>query len=379
MRIFSCTIQNKGEGDIVWVDDKLESGEWTEGHAPSQDTKTIKPNETRFFEAVSETVPIVGSAITGTEGWALFKTRFAEFIGMPQEAFIRFSWNLPLVFFSFDQPKIVATRFDPRSPTPFDNQTPPLLKMSVIFAGPEGGDHLVDALPWLIVPPLVVLGAKLGVVVTLNVDGTVPPGSTKIPSFSDKKSAAPIAEPLSNTNPSMWTGTWSSERVQARIRRNDDSTLDVTIAENGGSPTEFTTHGVVISRVVYAFASTEFVGSTAISSPEESGFEDQIKLYVQEGLGTARASSKPINRRTQAYKEIVSGNPAIVGSLVSRQHQIGGDFLRLDRHAMLEIHRLMEKGQVVDVALRYRRPASIPSLRSLSHFDEMLYFRPDVH
>jgi hypothetical protein len=387
MRIFTCRIRNAGDGDIVWVDDSLAHGEWSEGKGPSQDTNTIKPNETREFEARSGgDIPIIGSLATGTEGWALFKTRFAEFIGSPQEAFIKISWDIPFITFdSEDGARVEATRFDPRQnigPGQFDdrNKTPPGLQLSAFFAGPDGGDHVIDGLPWVFIcPPMVLSGAKLGINLSLVVDGTVAPGQTKIPSFSDKKNAKPIPEPRSNTNPSMWTGLWSGgDGVSARISLQSDNRLSVTISENGRSPRTYENPNVSISRVVYSFAQTQFVSASAVARSETS-LGDKIKLYVQEGIGTSRAVSKPIGRRTALYKELVTSHLDIVGSLASQQHQIGGDYLSLQEDATLEIYRMVSHGQVVDVALRYRRPSSIPSLYSVAHFDEMLYFRPDVH
>ncbi len=390
MRIMTCNIRNAGNGDITWVDDHLDHGVWSDGKGPSESTNVIKPGETRTFEAVSGgDIPLIGSIGTGTEGWALFRTLFTEFVGMPGTAFIKVHWNIPFFTFDWDDgAKFETTRFDPRQsigPGQFDDRdkTPPGLQISGIIAGPGGGDHVIDGLPWVFIcPPMVISGAKIGVNMTLVVNGTAAPSETKIPSFSDKKNVKPIPEPMMNTNASMWSGLWSGDSVSARISRDAGNMLSVTITENGsgGSAVTFPSQTVSISRLVSSYVDVvRGANFTELTTSGESYVTNKVKLYVQEGLGTSRPVSKLVDRRTKLYKDIVSSRPDVVANFANLQHQIGGDYLSLQPDATLEIYRMVAKGEVVDVALRYRRPASIPMIYSTAHLDEMLYFRPDLH
>ena len=74
------------------------------------------------------------------------------------------------------------------------------------------------------------------------------------------------------------------------------------------------------------------------------------------------------NRAFDASKEVIA-------TLYTNTHRIGGDYLPLKNDATLEMCKLMYQGNVVGYALQYRRPSFVPSLISLSMYDELLYVK----
>jgi hypothetical protein len=80
------------------------------------------------------------------------------------------------------------------------------------------------------------------------------------------------------------------------------------------------------------------------------------------------------------FGDLVKSRPEVIASLASNTRQIGGDYLALHPDATLEIYRMVAGGEVVDVQLRYRRPATVPGLLGgRADHDEMLKFTPDIH
>ena len=76
--------------------------------------------------------------------------------------------------------------------------------------------------------------------------------------------------------------------------------------------------------------------------------------------------------------EAVAAQSAVLAALSASAHPISGDYLSLKNDATLEICKLVSRGATVGYALRYRRPSFIPSLLSLSTFDESLYVKTNL-
>lgn len=392
MRIFNCTIVNDGEGDIEWVDDHLDHGEWSENLGPSQGTGLIKPSARNTFESRSGgSIPIFGSIGTGTEGWAIFKTHWAEFIGQSQEAYIKISWNLPFIKTSSDSPCAVETfRFDPRQPeSPFgetDKTKPGLHISSFVGNDGDGDDNIVQGLPWLVIfPAFFPLAGDVKYGIFLHVKNTVPLGSSKLPLFAEPQTVNTVTEAARFTNPSMWVGRWASESISSYISTNPDGTLNVSITEKrssaSGSKTDYTfeTSNAPIHRLLYSFS--ESAGRTLSRKSQATvarNFSEDLNIYVSKQFSSKRITREDVDKHSIAYSKIVNDNFDIYKNYTESEHQIGGDYLSLANDATLELYKIASGGKVVDAALRYRRPSGGPAMLSLTHFDEMLRYIPDV-
>lgn len=391
MRFFKCKIQNEGNGDIQWVDDHLEHGEWMSGKGPSEETRVIPPGEQKEFGAQSGgEIPVIDSIGTGTEGHAIFRTNFEDFIGSNPPGFIKIAWNIPFITLSSESTggSVEATRFDPRlSPgsAAFDTRDtrPPGIRLrAFVSGGNEGGDSPVDGLPWLFIfPPFYVSGADIGSQILLTVFGTAPPGKpSRLPPFTNEQSVRPIPEPMRFSTAEMWEGHWAGDQVFASIDRETDNRFQVTITESpqGGPSYSFQSTDLSISRAMLALPNG---AAPAMDLPAAArSLRRSIGVTVHQGIETSQATVKTIDPNTQLYISALS-HPDIASTYVSHQIQVGGDYLSLQNNAMLEIYQLTVKGKPVDVALRYRRPAGNPMTQITQaglHFDELLRFRPNL-
>jgi hypothetical protein len=400
-RSFHCEIVNKGTAPIVWVDDKIESGDWVDDHVPSETAKTINPGETGHYQAESDgDIPLIGNVMTGTEGWSLFSTTVAD---GPTE-YIKINHNLPYWAPPNNWHPVwsAASRYDPRiqpGAAEFDTRdmTDPQIRVHKANEQVDTGNFLTEfqSLPWIVFWGFASWGGinvfgKFHCHIKLVVSGSAPPPSTKIPLFDDTPAPAPVPKPFRFSSPNLWTGVWEGQAVTVVISASPSGLLDVVVTERLPNHAEYTyeARNLAISRI-YASKlgdvrhavlagldeETRFSMFTALERKESSRgylFEVQ-RLAGDERFGSVFISADHPHHR--AYGEVAA---RFIDAGGWRSEEMGGDFLSLPGDATLEIHRLVAGGRTIGYSLRYRRPSSGPLLfmaNAASAIDEMLYYR----
>src|SRR5262249_39160614 len=145
----------------------------------------IKPGEERSIcSAEGGDIPLIGSIMTGNEGWVLYRTYASSGFGASEVAWVRISWNLPYIslsskgvgvwleVFKFD-PRIVIAGFDER------DKSVSQLRVRA-FAGGHSGDSIIDAWPVLF-PPFILFESNIGVNATYDFLNTSEPERTVMP------------------------------------------------------------------------------------------------------------------------------------------------------------------------------------------------------
>lgn len=146
-----------------------------------------------------------------------------------------------------------------------------------------------------------------------------------------------VWQPAMKTMPAAWLGAWDGgdggrSTVSAVISEGEGAgRLNVRIEEKlDGAASEFVTEGVLVSRVMVEAGGRHLdTDNPLLRKAFETGDDDTSKRDLIAGLDDA---------------------PLLL------RRQLGGDLLRLDRQALLELHHEVRGGKVVGAELRYRRP-----------------------
>jgi hypothetical protein len=351
----------------------------TESRPRRQPTPSGRGEEKSFESDRSGVVPIFG-AWTGNQGWALYRTFADGDFGSPQEVFLKFSWNLPYISFSAELPYCNGYKYNPLIPLgegEFDtrDKSSPDIHVNRYSSNLGGGDYVLDALQAPPLPLTLIGGENISIQCTFDVLDSRTPGSTKFPPFSDGTKPKAIPESMSNTNASMWVGTWAGEQILARIVARDGNMLAVTVSERRGDeliPGETQLAGInrmLIQSVLASALNTDVLAPRIDLTPE---------IYVQQGIGTPRPAAIKINPWSAEFGNLVKQNKELVHGVKQNRIQIGGDFLNLEPNAVLEMYRMVADGEMVDVALRYRRPLANLMIAGFPAIDELLHYVPDV-
>ncbi|WP_426271314.1 hypothetical protein ACN9MB_07360 [Dyella kyungheensis] len=384
-------MKNSGKGDIELIDDNLDHGVWADNESPTQSMSVVKPGEKKFFRAEQGgDIPLIGSFATGTEGWALFRTKIPDpEMGGSMDCYVKISWNLPYVAFSSDGVGawVNAYRYDPREVIgdgafdTRDKRPPPIELQQGGGSEDTGGDRFVflipQAYPWMLTfYPMVIAESDTFIEATFSINNTVAPESTTLPPppFTDTKSVKPVPQPLTGSKPESWFGTWRSEHVVVRIFDAGGGLLNVQVTEAAfGQTLERPVQQVGISRLIFK-ANVAAVTDTAFTSrPSGSSALSRLKVEEHDLVGSRQAKINPIERTSPVFLKILKSNPEIVAAIVEDKHQIGGDYLRLAPDAVLEIYKMVAGGSVVDITLRYRRPGT-QGVLTVSRIDEVLTY-----
>lgn len=374
-------LTNRGTGEIELIDDHLSHGEWGEGRSPSEAAPRIRPGETKHIQsAEGGDIPIIGQVMTGNEGWVLFRTTVLADFGA-EVAWVRIGWNLP--YFSFSSKGVGvwldATRDDPRikmGPSSFDDRDKfPSAARIAITKGGQSGDSILDAWPVLF-PPFILLETNLGVNVNFDFLNTCEPERTVIPPFSNGAATKSIPEPIIHTNPAQWNGTWSGDRITARIASQADGSLMVRIVERrDGKEIRQSPQSVTIQRI-FVIPPVRTVNPDGDGS---SGTMFRPSIAVQRHVGTPRRESEILTLGNRPPVLLQSGNLELVHGLMNDRIQLGSDHIEVEPDAVIDMYRMVADGEWVDTTLRYRRPASGQILVTTPRIDELLYFYPDVN
>ena len=398
-RYFHCEIVNRGEGPITWVDDKIESGDWVDDNVPSETAKEILPGQTGHYDAHSDgDIPLIGSIMTGTEGWALFKTTAAG--GVPE--FIKIWHELPYWAPPNNWHPVggQVSRFDPRiQPGTFEwnarDTSDPQTRVNKTSEDVGSGNFLteIQSLPWIIVWGFASWGginvfARFHCHIKLEVTGNVEAASTTIP-FGEP-APAPVPQAYRFSNPNLWSGTWDGERVTVTISASPSGLLDVVVTEHHPNQPDHTyeARNLSISRT-FAYGLGDIRDTVLRPLDDETrsqiltGLEQRedshgLLFEVQQLGGNERFVSEFISAdhpQHSIYREIGS---RFVEAGGWRPQEMGGDFLILPEDATLEIYSLVADGYTIGYSLRYRRPSPSPLLFAAGApdaIDDMLYYR----
>lgn len=397
MRKVRCFIKNGGTGLVELIDDHLSHGEWADNQSPTQSASVINPGEEKMFRAEQGgDIPLIGSFATGTEGWALYRTRIPDNEkGGTMECFIRITWNLPYLAFSSEGVGawVNAYRYDPRQvygPGMFDDRDkrpPPIELLQGGGSEPTGGDRFVflipQAYPWMLTfYPMVLAESDTFIVVALFVKNTVEPASTTLPPpppFTNTKSVTPVPAPLTGSAPKSWCGIWRSEHVVVRISDAGGGLLDVTVTETMlGETVEQPVQRVGISRLVFKTGIPALLEGGTISGMAPPNPLSRLRLEEHVLVGSRQAKVNPIVQTTPHFVSVVKNNPSIIATMMDDKHQIGGDYIKLSPDTVIEIYKMVASGTVVDLALRYRRPG-VQGMMTLARIDEMLRYELQIY
>jgi len=381
MRRCWVTIKNSGTGDIVFVDSHLDRGAWGDGQSPAQSANTIKPGEEKTFKSDRHGhIPIV-QTWTGNQGWALYKTFADGDFGSAQEIYLRFKWNLPYISFSAEPPYCNGYKYDPRvqkGANEFDDRdkSPPNIHVNTNIGDFGHGDYVIDAIEAPPPPFYIYGGDNVSIQATFDVLDSRAPGSTKLPPFSNGTKPKAIPEPMINTNASMWAGTWGGDKIQASIVAQPDNMLGVIMSERHGRELQPSTTQVVgINRVLARSVLASMVNASVLHPSTDL----MPAVVVQRDVGTAKSSVLNLERWSEDYAGVAKRHKELLSGLRYDRIQIGGDYLNLNPDAVLEMYRMVAGGEVVDIALRYRRPTTNQLLvAAASPVDEMLHYSPIV-
>lgn len=371
-RLFRCNITNSGGAPIVWISDHLDHGEWADESLPTQTANTINPGQTGHYQAESGgDIPVLGSLMTGTEGWVAFRT--TNLSGTSE--YFKVTHCLP-----YWGPKrgaqVEAMRYDPTivpGTTEFDTRdtTPATISINRFMFSPHDDVAEFQSLPWLIVWSVgqifTVPNGDFHWHLSINVSATAPAAPTTIP-FPTTPPPAVGSLSFRFSSPQMWRGVWDSDdgRVTAVISVQENGLLNVSVAERapGSADRIFEATDVPISRT------RQF---------EIARIFDQIPLLHQHAELLTGISPRMFEVERQGGNEfetveIISDAHELYGSTVAafdRDHDIvslpkpleyGGDFLSLPNGGVLEIKQLTAEGQILGYDLRYVRPGFVPVL-----------------
>jgi len=388
-RLFHCTVHNRGTGNIQWLEDHLDHGVWQD--PPSSTVRTILPGQSGEFQAESGgDIPIIGNIATGTEGWLILSTYGSDSIGNAAQMFIRIFWNVPYWHTTPAEATAAATRYDPRSDPgagEFDtrDKRPANITISTRKNGRDDSATVQDV-PWLAVEMWPGFGGQVEwdghAYLDVYVDGNVPADEpARFPPFSTEKPAKVTPVPLHFSTPSLWVGEWAGDDVEASIILTPDGLFDVVLREKDAHSRvqSSETDCVGINRAGLfenptGARMTSPAGRTqALAAVQAlSGY----RLEVHSNVGTVHEERTVISAQDKRFP--VAAQSAVLAALSASAHPISGDYLSLKNDATLEICKLVSRGATVGYALRYRRPSFIPSLLSLSTFDEILYVKTNL-
>ena len=305
--------------------------------------------------------------------------------------FIRIFWNVPYWHTSPAEATAAATRYDPRSSPgagEFDTRDkgPANITIQTSKNGRDDGPTVQDV-PWLAVEMWPGFSGQVQwdghAYLDVYVDGNVPPDEPeRIPPFSNTKAVKPTPVPLHFSTPSLWAGEWEGDDVEASIIRTSDGLFNVVIREKdikGNMKSSETDHVGITRAGLFSKIAAEPVGSRAVQAASAVQVVSGYRLEVHTNVGTVHEQREVISAQDKRFPLAAQSASAVLAGLDATAHPISGDYLSLKNDATLEINKLVSRGATVGYALRYRRPSFIPSVLSLSAFDEMLYAKILLH
>lgn len=382
-RKISYTLSNKGTGDLIWVNDYLEHGEWTEGMLPSQSTGRVKPGEKKTFASESGgDIPIIGSIGTGTEGWVLFSGLISQSSEPYKPVWIKIWWDIPFIPSSDSPAGVEVYLYNPLesvSATEFDDRdkTKPKLHYSMGISGYGQPYEFEDVFTNVfILPPILAtaLAAPTEVFINITFHNLVSVGDdNSTQGFGSVQPTQLTPVPLQNSELERWNGTWKGENVSAFVSSVPSGKLSIKLSK----PSRFTKNENVITEEaqitrgwllldpqtatgISGGASPNNVQSPSTESPGKYAFQ---KFHKHLSVKTQDQHKSPDQGRTRVER-------------VERA-EIRGDFVLLSGDQTLEIYDLLDKGKEIGTALRFRQP-SFSAAPTMDRFDEMLYLVPRI-
>lgn len=171
-----------------------------------------------------------------------------------------------------------------------------------------------------------------------------------------------VWQPAMKTMPAAWLGAWDGgdggrSTVSAVISKGAVAgRLNVRIEEKlDGAASEFVTEGVLVSRVMVEAGGRHLdTDNPLLGKAFEAGpaFATAAPHPLERGLSDVGLKIE-IGDHGTSERDLIAGLDD--APLLLRQ-QLGGDLLRLDRQALLELRHEIRGGKVVGAELRYRRP-----------------------
>jgi hypothetical protein len=360
-RLFRCTLENVGAGDIAWVNDSKDHGDWSEGMGPSEQTRLIRPGETRSFQAES------GGVMTGTEGWATFTLTTGEGQGDAHAEFVKVYWNLPYV--GARQVVVEKARFDPDTPHDTFEWTGRDTRPAVVAIQHWEASSESDLLTQVQNVPAMLMTTVAQIwegpymtdhwFLQLRVLNTLERSSTTIPFPATPPPPQTTSRPMTGSTADLWVGPWEGEGVRITIEDASSGHLNVTVEERASSGERtFTGRDVAISR-------PDQVAARRRQNVEGAGRQGQ-------GIG-GRARGR-LNQGIEMTRDTAQPSP-YAHTLEHDVERPAGDAVWLNDEAVLEIYRVEIQGQMVGQALHYRRPASGPARVAMADVRDVMLYR----
>lgn len=169
-----------------------------------------------------------------------------------------------------------------------------------------------------------------------------------------------VWQPAMKTMPAAWLGTWDGgdgrrADVTASISKGAGAgRLKVLIEEKvDGTTTETVTEGVLVSRVMIEAGGRHLDTDNPL-----------LEKAFEAGPTFATAAPHPLERGlSDVVVTIDTGDGGPAGGIADLgdaplllRQQLGGDLLRLERGAVLELRQRILSGKAADLEIRYRRP-----------------------
>lgn len=381
-RLFRCEITNSGGAPISRIADHLDHGEWADGRRPSQTANMINPGQTGHYQAESGgDIPILGSLMTGTEGWVAFRT--TNLSGTSE--FFKVSHWLPY-WAPRRGAQVEAMRFDPTivpGTTEFDTRDTSSATISIkrTSFSPHDGVAELQSLPWLVFWSVAeVFTVPYGDFhwhLNIEVSNTAAAPSTTIP-FPLTPPPRVGSQSFRFSSPPMWRGAWVSDdgSVTAAIAVQDNGLLNVSITErpSTGPQQHCEARDIAISRTrLFEIASVFDAVPILREHRELLRHIEPRMLDVERRGGREFETRQIITRDHRLYGATVAAlerDFATVGLL--KPKKFGGDYLSLPNDAVLEMYQLRAEGSVIGYELRYVRPGFVPVL-VVSGIDKRLH------